>query len=144
MKSPKSHAERDYQNEQVFFAIMIGAGVVGVIWFPALAFGLCLGLAGAFAVPKANREFPEERSRCRDAGLAFLFAAVIVGLVVWALAQGPTAGEARRFAQHWNPKGPSLISYHALLDYPWGWLPQALAIALGVGGIATVVRSGRR
>lgn len=130
--------KRDEQNAIVAaFAVLIAIGFFG---FPQLLFGGLLG-AGLGGIAPPQIDDPARRRAVR-------------GLVPWSIATGLTIGgflialraplgvevEGRRFHRSWRSDG---IDAGALIEYPWGWLPQSAAIALVVAGLFLLWRTRR-
>lgn len=136
--SSKSAADRKRDDENAIAFAVVVLLAIGMIGFPQLLFGALLG-AGIGAIAPPQFADPARRDELR-------------GLAPWSIAIGLTIGalvlalrmplgldvESRRFHQAWKSDG---IDPGALLDYPWGWLPQSAAIALIVGGLFLLWRT---
>ncbi|MGH3042905.1 MAG: hypothetical protein ACRDNG_14420 [Gaiellaceae bacterium] len=144
MRSPRTRAERDYDNEQWWVWLAILVGLLAGLLFPALPVGLFIGVAVGLIWPRARLSSPEELKQRRGTGWSLLLAGAVVALIYGALvAVGPLAGEIDRFLSSWHPPGPKVIDWTAFIRFPWGWLPVASAIALATAGVV-IVRRNRR
>ncbi|MGI9020097.1 MAG: hypothetical protein ACR2G3_05240 [Solirubrobacterales bacterium] len=127
--------KRDEQNAiAAAFAVLIAIG----FFFPQLLFGGLLG-AGLGGIAPPRIDDPARRRAVRGMAPWSIATGLTIGGLLFAL-RAPLALEAegRRFHRAWKSDG---IDAGALIEYPWGWLPESAAIALVVAGIFLLWRT---
>jgi len=130
--------KRDEQNAIAAGAVVLLA--IGLFGFPQWLVGGMIG-AGLGAIAPPRIDDPARRRAVRGLAAWSIGAGLAIGGLLLAL-RAPLAleVEGRRFHQAWKSDG---IDPSALIDYPWGWLPQSAAIALVVAGLFMVWRTRR-
>lgn len=136
----KSAPDRKREEQNAITAAVAVLIAVGFFGFPQLLFGGILG-AGLGGIAPPRIDDPARRRAVR--GLAPW--SIAIGLMIGALllALRTPLGlevEAREFHRAWKSDG---IDAGALIEYPWGWLPQSAAIALVVAGLFLLWRTRR-
>lgn len=113
---------------------------IGVYGFPEVLLGGMAGFGLGGIAPRriANRS---TRRELREVGAWSILAGLAIGGLYFAL-RGPLGleVEVRGFHGAWKSEG---IDAGALVEYPWGWLPQAAALALFVAGLLLIWRTRR-
>lgn len=135
---PASDRKREEQNALAAAVVVLIA--IGVYGFPQLLFGVLLGGGlGGIAPPRIDD--PAKRREVRGLAPWSIATGLAIGALLLALrAPLGLAVEGRRFHRAWKSDG---IDPGALIEVPWGWLPQSAAIALVVAGLFLLWRTRR-
>jgi hypothetical protein len=136
VESGAGKPNREKEQRQMAYAVGgLLVLVLGIYGYPALVLGAFIGgLLAAIMPPRAA----EARTRARRRQLAWWQVGSGAGLLVAYLAfRVPLAlaTQSRRFLSAWH----SGVQVHpsALVEYPWGWAPLAIAIGLIAAGAIT-------
>lgn len=134
----KSASDRKRDDENAIAAAAVVLIAIGFIGFPQLLFGGLLGGGlGGIAPPRIDD--PARRRAVRALAPWSIATGLTIGALLLALrAPLDLEVEGRRFHRAWKSDG---IDAGALVDYPWGWLPQSAAIALVVAGLFLLWRT---
>lgn len=136
----KSAPDRQREEQNAIAAATAVLIAIGFFGYPQLLFGGLLGAGlGGIAPPRID-----DLARRRAVRRMALWS-IVTGLTIGALLLALRAPlglelEGRRFHRAWKSDG---IDPGALLEYPWGWLPQSAAIALVVAGLFLLWRTRR-